>query len=118
MSKVNVDTLSTQDESEEVPVSTVINGSAKAWVNFDGTGTPSIRASFNVSGIVDNGTGDYTVVFEEAFSDANYAVFGFSGLNGPLTQFSSSAVNSVSLRTQQAGGGVIDSSNVHISIFR
>jgi hypothetical protein len=45
----------------------------KAWVNFDGTGTPAIRASYNVSSITDNGTGDYTVNFTTAFADVNYA---------------------------------------------
>jgi hypothetical protein len=49
---------------------------ASAWVNFDGTGTPAIRASGNVSSITDNGTGDYTVNFTNAFADANYASTG------------------------------------------
>jgi len=48
----------------------------KAWVNFNGVGTPSIRASLNVSSITDNGTGDYTVNFTTALADANYAVAG------------------------------------------
>jgi hypothetical protein len=48
----------------------------RAWVNFDGTGTPAIRASFNVSSITDNGTGDYTVNFTTAMPDADYAVAG------------------------------------------
>ena len=52
----------------------VIQGSAKAWVNFNGTGTVAIRASYNVSSITDNGTGLYTVNFTNALSDANYAV--------------------------------------------
>ena len=51
-----------------------IQGSAKAWVNFNGTGTVAIRASYNVSSITDNGTGDYTVNFTTAMPDANYAV--------------------------------------------
>jgi hypothetical protein len=46
----------------------------KAWVNFNGTGTVAIRASFNVSSITDNGTGDYTVNFTTALADANYSV--------------------------------------------
>jgi hypothetical protein len=50
----------------------VING-AKAWVNFNGTGTVAIRSSYNVSSITDNGTGDYTINFTNAFADANYA---------------------------------------------
>ena len=48
------------------------SGLAKAWVNFNGTGTVAIRASFNVSSITDNGTGDYTVNFTTAMVDANY----------------------------------------------
>ena len=51
----------------------------RAWVNFDGTtGTlnqpdVTIRESFNVSSVTDNGTGDYTVTFANQMSDANYA---------------------------------------------
>jgi uncharacterized protein (AIM24 family) len=52
----------------------VIQGSAKAWVNFNGTGTVAIRASYNVSSITDNGTGNYTINFTNAMVDANYAV--------------------------------------------
>jgi len=50
------------------------SGLAKAWVNFNGTGTVAIRASFNVSSITDNGTGDYTVNFTTALADVNYSV--------------------------------------------
>ena len=49
----------------------------RAWVNFDGTGTVSVRASGNVTSIADNGTGDYTVNFTTAMPDVNYNfVFG------------------------------------------
>lgn len=54
-------------------------GAIAAWVNFNGTGTPAIRASGNVSSITDNGVGDYTVNFTSSLTDANYAVCGFSG---------------------------------------
>ena len=52
---------------------TTIGTLCRAWVNFNGTGTVAIRASFNVSSITDNGTGDYTVNFTTALSDANYS---------------------------------------------
>jgi len=55
--------------------------SARAWVNFNGTGTVAIRASGNVSSITDNGTGDYTVNFTTAMSDANYAVITGASTN-------------------------------------
>lgn len=59
-----------------------IDGLAKAWVNFNGTGTVAIRASLNVSSITDNGTGDYTVNFTNAFVDANYAVAVSGSITG------------------------------------
>lgn len=46
---------------------------ARAWVNFNGTGTIAIRASGNVSSITDNGAGDYTVNFTTSMPDANYS---------------------------------------------
>lgn len=54
--------------------SPAIDGAAKAWVSFNGTGTVAIRASGNVSSITDNGTGDYAVNFTTAMTDTNYAV--------------------------------------------
>jgi hypothetical protein len=48
--------------------------SARAWVNFNGTGTVAIRGSGNVSSITDNGTGQYVVNFTTAMADTNYAV--------------------------------------------
>ncbi len=48
---------------------------ARAWVNFNGTGTVAIRASGNVSSITDGGTGAYTVNFTTAMPDANYSAF-------------------------------------------
>ena len=49
---------------------------AKAWVNFNGTGTVAIRSSYNVSSITDSGTGSYVVNLSTATSDANYSVAG------------------------------------------
>lgn len=76
MSTLRTNTLQNAAGSKSVPVDTVVDGTAKAWVNFNGTGTVAIRASFNVSSITDNGTGDYTVNFTTGMADANYAVAG------------------------------------------
>jgi len=48
-------------------------GIAKAWVNFNGTGTIAARDSENVSSLTDNGTGDYTVNFSNAFATTGYS---------------------------------------------
>lgn len=51
----------------------------KAWIAFNGTGTIAIRSSYNVSGITDNGTGDYTITWDTNFADDNYCVVGSAG---------------------------------------
>jgi hypothetical protein len=67
------------DGTNSTSATNCIQGSAKAWINFNGTGTPAIRASYNVSSITDNGTGDYTINFTNAFADINYSTVGFCG---------------------------------------
>ena len=53
-------------------------GLAKCWIRFNGTGTISINDSFNVSGIVDEGTGEYTVTINNDMANDDYAYYGFS----------------------------------------
>ena len=50
----------------------LMSGLAKAWSNLNGTGTIAERDSFNISGYVDNGTGNYTFTISNDMSDANY----------------------------------------------
>jgi hypothetical protein len=76
MSIAKFDTLQNAAGSKSVPVATVVDGSAKAWVNFGGTGTVAIRSSFNVTSVTDNGTGDYTVLFTNTLADSNIALAG------------------------------------------
>jgi hypothetical protein len=52
---------------------------AKAWVNFNGSGTPSIRDSYNVSSITDDAVGYWYVNFSTNMSDANYSIGGNAG---------------------------------------
>lgn len=74
MSTLRTDTLTNAAGSKSVPVNTVVDGTAKAWVNFNGSGTVAISASFNVSSITDNGVGDYTINFANALADSKFAV--------------------------------------------
>ena len=75
-------TISTLSDGTNSTSSTnCIQGSAKAWVYFDGYtgGVATTKASFNVSSVTRNSTGNYTVAFTSALADANYAVAGSSG---------------------------------------
>lgn len=67
-----ISTLS--DGTNSTSSTNCIQGSAKAWVNFNGIPTVSIRKAYNVSSITRNGTGDYSVNFTNAISDANGCV--------------------------------------------
>ena len=51
----------------------LVQSLTKAWVNFNGTGTAAISDSFNISGLTDNGTGDYTVSFTNDMGNALYS---------------------------------------------
>ena len=51
---------------------------AKAWVNFNGSGTVAIRDSYNISSITDNGTGKQTITYSTAMADANYSITVFA----------------------------------------
>lgn len=82
MSTLKLDTIASRDGTESTDVTNVINGSAKAWVNFDGgAATINIRASFNVSSVTDNGTANYTINFTNALEDSNYACASMNGHN-------------------------------------
>ena len=66
------------DGTNSTSATNCIQGSAKAWVNYKGTSTVSIRASYNVSSVTVVTTGTYTINFTNALADANYSIAGFS----------------------------------------
>lgn len=71
----------------------------RAWVNFNGSGTPAIRASGNVSSITDNGLGNYTVNFTQAMPDTSYAVVAMSSNTGGDSGTAQSGVTSTNRST-------------------
>ena len=80
----------------------------KAWVNFDGTSTVAIRASYNVSSITDNGTGNYTVNFTTAMPDANYSICGTVGRGAGFTSPRVIGVGNTNPTSSAAQVSVID----------
>lgn len=129
MSTAKFDTLSNLAGTQSVPVATVAQGSAKAWVNFNGTGTVAIRASFNVSSITDNGTGNYTVNFTTAMPDANYSILGmgqfptvFNNVDGLVAIFRNNSAplttSSAQISTGSTNNSFFDFPFVCVSVFR
>jgi hypothetical protein len=98
---------------------------AKVWVNFNGTGTVAIRASFNVTSVSDIGTGNYRVNFTNALSSANYAVASNSNAatgSDPYLQGQckshSWTTSSVGVNTYANTSTLEDNGFVSVAIFR
>jgi hypothetical protein len=132
MSTLSVATIKSQNTlppAVQNSSGTEIGTFCRAWVNFNGTGTVAIRASFNVSSITDNGTGDYTVNFTTAMSDANYCIVRSTSNNSGTPDFyppadlgtiTASSVRFITgyISNFTADGVAADVNNIHVAIFR
>ena len=115
MSTIKVDTIK---NTSNVEVFT-----AKAWVNFNGIGSPAIRGSGNVSSIADNGVGNYIVNFTTAMTDANFCTVGLKSdastrLNANMDFGGQTANNVTVLAFEGSTPTLTDSLNVFVAIFR
>jgi len=102
---------------------TQIGTLCRAWVQFVGAASPTVTASFNVSSITRNGTGDHTVNFTTAMPDTKYGFFG-SASNGGATNYlmtqavSAPSASSVRFNTYSYAGASSDVSYNCVSVFR
>ena len=110
-----------------------INYSCRAWVSFDGTkdttGAVSIantnrliRGSGNVTSVLRNAAGDYTINFTTAMTDANYCAVGTTGPKGAnsesVTVFAYTSSSAVRVQSHSGGATLADAANLNWSIFR
>lgn len=86
MSTLSVSNIT--DGTDTVGTSYVLNGSAKVWVNFNGTGTVAIRDSLNVTSITDGGTGVYSYNITNALGNTNVSCQGTCHAVGAAWMFS------------------------------
>lgn len=77
MSNLRADNFGNRVGSSSITADTLLQGTAKAWVNFNGTGTIAPRDSFNLSSLADNGIGTYTLNLTSALGNANYSGGGY-----------------------------------------
>jgi len=98
---------------------------AKAWVNFDGENTVSIRDSFNVSSITDEGTGDYIINWSATLANSNYSVvvghslFPHNGSTHGILYIDSISTTGVDIsnRADDNGSNMVDKSIVTAAVF-
>jgi len=91
-----------------------------SWINFTGEGTVTVRKSYNVSSIVDDGTGKWTLNWTTAFPDDRYLIIGSPGggdeAGGSVYMFGSNAktTSSVQVRLVDDGGGFRDATEIMV----
>lgn len=96
----------------------------RAWVNFNGASTVSIRASGNVSSITDNGVGNYTVNFSTSFPDGSYVTnvtdggVSIGNKGGAQVVSANQNVGNVQISTYTSSTSSYDSTLVGVAVFR
>jgi hypothetical protein len=93
---VKVDTLQNNAGTSSVGMDYVVNGSAKAWVNFNGTASgATARDSFNNSSMADNGTGNYDINLANAMSDTNQVTCVSNAEQAPISSYRNTHIQSI-----------------------
>jgi len=90
----------------------------RAWVFFNGTGSVTINGSANVSSIVDNGVGNWTVNLTNALPDTNYCAEVTTQLGTFCGSPGRPSTSSFVVDTRNTSLGAYDSSTNNIAIFR
>ena len=103
-------------------VTDAVKGSARAWVNFNGVTTATIRASYNVSSVTRNGIGDYTINFTNTLADANYsvnvsAIYGTNGTNIIFPTLSTTGMLNTGCRVINIPSGGGTGGNLDASVY-
>jgi hypothetical protein len=117
LGKIKADTLE-HSTAGSLDTQYVVNGSAKAWVNFNGTGTIAARDSLNLSSLTDNATSDYTINPANALANANYCGIGNGWESGGYTSTTTYTPTTSSLRVKYSSpvAANADSSYVNTAI--
>ena len=93
------------------------SGLCKAWVNFNGTGTVAIRASYNVSSITDVNVGTYDVNFVTSMPDANYAQICWD-INYGAGWYNTPSATKASIVRANNSFTAADNANISFAAFR
>lgn len=128
MSTIRVSNIQDTSGGNTSTPAAIANGIAKAWVNFNGTGTVAVRASYNVSSITDANTGEYGINFTSAFTDANFSTVVTAkvddnntigtGNNSTIAGAAVRTTTSVLVFSSSTNSVRVDSAVMNVAIFR
>ena len=108
------DTL-THSTAGSIATNYVVDGRAKAWIKYNGTGTIAISDSFNVASITDETTGTTTITLTSSFGNANYSTVATCSDTGAHMQIvdANQAAGSYRQRTLDGGLSLVDDPAVY-----
>jgi hypothetical protein len=95
----------------------VSQSNAGSWLQMSGTGTIAINDSYNISGISDNGTGNYDMNHAVDFSSTSYAVAASSETAGGNISNVNSYTGTANLINNNAGGSATDAAKIAAVAF-
>jgi len=133
MSEIKVDKISGKTSANAVTVTgengstqtSLQQGLAKAWINFDGSGTIASRDTFNTTSLTDEGTGNYSFDFVNDMANNDYAISGQNrspgvragaGINAPSNSDSDAATGSLEFFTIFVTGDPFDYTQISVII--
>ena len=126
---LRVNTLTDASSNNSIATSFIAGGSAKSWVNFNGTGTIATRDSLNVASLTDSGTGNHDINFSSSMADANYSrsthmqrentTANYANIDGSYNSdtYSTSTLEVRTIYMNSAASGAVDSPIVSNQIF-
>ena len=116
--------LTSHAHADYSPTSHVHLGEAKAWISYNQY-TNTIIDSYNILSVTDHSTGSFSINFDTAMANGNYAVS--TSCVGQFTNYYSSTcmpysttlktTTSLRLITKYSSTSVFDSTDVHVMIF-
>ena len=128
-SELRVNTLKDASGNNSIAMSFVAGGSAKAWVNLDGSATfdssdTEIRDSFNIGSTIDNGAGNYDATFTALMSTDDYSVGGCLAQQAPISanrideyQAVAESPSQINLNNFRDGTGQVDAVHMYGQVF-
>ena len=126
------DTLTTSDSKntnteKSIDTSYILNGVSKSWVDLDGSavdGTADltgVRDSFNLSSVVDNGTGDHTATFTNIMASSNYSTPSSVGSTDDAGAFNALGIVTKTTSTyridSESSSSNTDAARVDVAVF-
>ena len=118
---LRVNTLTDASSNNSTAMSTINQGTAKAWLQYNQV-TPAVTGSYNISSVTDTGAGDFTPNYSSAMSALDYAVVSAGGMlnqdaSGRISETNPTNTSSYQCTTTNSAGSKADHTGNSNSTF-